>query len=127
LGTCPARTTTRNTPLDCDDHDKDVHPGQTNFFDSGAGAAGDFFDYDCNGTVEKRAVGVGGTIYTTIPACYHGGILPSECARNTYYSFDATTPCGRAAFVHQCGLSGTDGSAYCTEIGDFIDVTVSCR
>jgi hypothetical protein len=39
------------TPFDCDDTDKNVHPGQTKFYTKAS--VGGTFDYDCDGKLTK--------------------------------------------------------------------------
>jgi hypothetical protein len=53
---------------DCDDHDANVHPGQTAFFGTASNGI-KTFDYDCDGTLEKGVAEYPGASCTFCPSC----------------------------------------------------------
>jgi hypothetical protein len=66
---------------DCNDNNKDVHPGQTNYFSTPYRTSnGTSYDYDCNNREEKK----------------HGesGRCPSGCNGNVYRFVDRNVRCG---------------------------------
>lgn len=51
-GECPSGTV--EDDRDCFDDDRDVHPGQTAYFERGYGSGAANFDYNCNGVEEPK-------------------------------------------------------------------------
>jgi hypothetical protein len=82
-GTPPANHVADNT--DCDDHDANVHPGQTAFFPTASNGT-KTFDYDCDGVMEKGIPEYPGATCT---------FCPSACATNGC-SAATSTNCGSA-------------------------------
>lgn len=88
-------------PLDCDDNDPDVHPGQTRFFT--VPRADGSFDYDCDGIERKQygsaafrfctvcwrplnqcsvGLGLGSAPCDQIPAAFAGSVFAPECGKS---------------------------------------------
>jgi hypothetical protein len=72
----PANHVADNT--DCDDHDTNVHPGQTGFF-AAASNGTKTFDYDCDGTLEKGLPEYPGATCTFCPGCSACGAGSTMC------------------------------------------------
>ncbi len=88
---------------DCCDTDPQVHPGQTSYF-SVASACGSF-DYDCNGSEDKRWTSVGS-------ACHRCWVVAC-CADDGDYT-SGPPDCGQAAEV-----AGCSGWPQCDNDGGF--------
>jgi hypothetical protein len=137
-GSPPAGFVADNT--DCDDHDSNAHPGQTNYYSTASQGVGTF-DYNCDGTLEKGVVEYPGgyctfcgTTTASCPAqsgCTSSGDTASlSCAESTYLcgffpvlrlctgcgvfrtaGFTSTVPCGQSATYTQCGTCSAAGGA----------------
>ncbi|MCC6746757.1 MAG: putative metal-binding motif-containing protein [Deltaproteobacteria bacterium] len=76
---------------DCDDGDRDAHPGQSSYFDSGSNGTGTF-DYNCNTTVEQR--------WPVVATC--AGQPPSRCNNTSSGWQTAVAGCGVRATWLSC-------------------------
>jgi hypothetical protein len=90
--TPPANHVADNT--DCDDHDANVHPGQTAFFSTESNGT-KTFDYDCDGVFEKG--------------------LPEYPGATCSFCPDGCTVACTAASSTTCGAASTKASLNCTK------------
>ena len=122
MGACPARTVDRADPLDCDDASGDVRPGQTRFFGSSRPRGG--FDYDCNGSEEKRFFDSAGRGRTDFLPC-ETATSESQCVARYAERLNGSMPA-------VCGQP-TDAALACMWTGGHCDVSafepivVRCR
>jgi len=102
-GSCPSGTVTNN--MDCYDSSADVHPGQSNYFETGYGAGN--FDYDCNGREEKQALSPPSVQVQGVCMCNSS---TGECSAPT----SVPTPCGGRGTACVGGGNGTCVDCYST-------------
>lgn len=101
---------------DCDDDDRDVHPGQTAFFTSPRKNLGGY-DYNCDGK-ETRQYGAGG-MFRSCTTCNRGGAVctiglggygdPCEQLPQAYNDMGTKEPdCGKAGNLLSCTAASGD-------------------
>jgi hypothetical protein len=89
-------------PIDCDDSNSNVRPGQTQWFTTPYGTNN--WDYNCSGTVEYQ---YGTTSATTCALCCPGGPCPLCSVGNWYLGGCATNQVNAFASFVGCGQYGT--------------------
>jgi hypothetical protein len=106
-GAPPSGFVANNT--DCDDHDSNANPAQTNYFGTPSLGVGTY-DYNCDGTLEKQTAEYPGSYCTfcggTSPSCSTASTCASSGQYSTLTCATRYVLCGGFPIIRFCPICG---------------------